>query len=267
MQRFAILLLVCFVSYAHLSAQTDTVFNQTDSKGLKQGYWKKNYQNGHLMYKGFFKNDKPIREMRRYYEDGPLQAIMIFSEDGNTSKVRIFYQDGEPSAEGFYYGTQKDSVWKYYSFYSGALLSEEHYLRGKKNGMSRSFYDNGKVAEEIEYLNDEKNGKWNQYFDNGVVKMNSFYKQNKVNGNYIFNFPDGKIKIIGNFLDNNRNGIWTFYNEDGTEKYKLHYDKGNVNADDEKKLMEQDKEFFQKVDENIGKFADPTPEDFFRGPQ
>ena len=81
-------------------SQTDTLFNQTDNKGLKQGYWKKYYPNGNLLYKGYFENNMPSGEMKRYYESGAIQAVMFFSENGKRSKIRLFYEDGELSAEG-----------------------------------------------------------------------------------------------------------------------------------------------------------------------
>lgn len=267
MQKLLSVIVLIILGFSTLIAQTDTVFNQTDNKGQKQGYWKKNFQNGNLMYKGFFKNNKPLGEMHRFYEDGQLQAILFFNEDGNTSKVKLYYQDGEISAEGFYYGTLKDSIWKYYSFYSGKIVSEEHYSKGKKNGISKSFYESGVISEEIEYHQDIKDGIWNQFFEDGKAKLIAFYKQNMVNGKYIFNYPNGKMMMLGSFIDNKRNGVWSFFNDDSTEKYQLHYEMGIINAEDEKKLVEQDKEFFQKVDESVGKFEEPTPEDFYKGPQ
>ncbi len=70
--------------------------------------------------------------------------------------------------------------------------------------------------------------------------------------------------MFGSFVDNKRNGIWTFYNDDNTIKYQLHYNMGVVSSEDEKKLIEQDKDFFKMVDENAGKFEEPSPDDFYK---
>ena len=82
--RYTIFILFSLV-YAINSAfaQTDTVFNQVDKNNMKQGYWKKDFPNGKLMYKGFFKNNKPVGEMRRYYETGELKAILNYQENNN----------------------------------------------------------------------------------------------------------------------------------------------------------------------------------------
>jgi hypothetical protein len=43
----------------------------------------------------------------------------------------------------------------------------------------------------------------------------------------------------------------------------LHYDHGELLKNDEQIIVEKDQEFFKMVDENIGKFEDPSIEDFY----
>jgi antitoxin component YwqK of YwqJK toxin-antitoxin module len=56
--------------------------------------------------------------MRRYFEDGTIKAIMKFDATGVKAYAQLFYQAGPLGAEGIYINSQKDSVWKYYSFYT-----------------------------------------------------------------------------------------------------------------------------------------------------
>jgi hypothetical protein len=41
---------------------------------------------------------------------------------------------------------------------------------------------------------------------------------------------------------------------------------GEISSQDEQKIIEQDKVFFKNVDDNIGKFEDPSIEEFYKGP-
>src|SRR5512133_963446 len=132
MRFFSFLFLVLFS--AGLLAQSDTIFNQTDANNRKQGYWKKNYPNGKPMYKGFFKDDKPAGEMRRYFESGALKAVMNYDISGENAFTKIFYEDGSPAAEGKYTGSLKDSIWTYYSYYSRKISAIESYSKGKREG-------------------------------------------------------------------------------------------------------------------------------------
>ena len=55
MKRFALVFATLFLGLTPLMAQD---YNQTDSKGRRQGQWRDFYPNGQLRYEGEFKNDK-----------------------------------------------------------------------------------------------------------------------------------------------------------------------------------------------------------------
>ncbi len=263
MNRILLVLVSLSVFSLHLLSQNDTVFNQLDEKGLKQGFWQKPYPNGKLMYKGEFKDNKPVGIMKRYYENGTIQAIMQFDDTGEYTKAKLYYEDGELSAEGNFHQMQKDSVWRYYSYYSGALVSEETYTNGVKNGKQLNYFDDGQVSEEITWQNNSKEGPWIQYFPNGKEKMKANYSFNTLNGRYYFYYENGLIMILGNYDENKRQGPWVFYDEKGKEKYRIEYNFGVAqNAD---ALLKDDEEYFKKIEENMGKYEDPSIEDFFPG--
>jgi antitoxin component YwqK of YwqJK toxin-antitoxin module len=252
---FTLSLLIGQLTYS----QSDTVFNQVDKNGLKQGYWKKSFPNGKLMYKGFFKDGKPAGEMKRYYESGELKAVMQYNENDQKVFAKIFYDTGEIASEGFYVNEKKDSIWKYYSYYTNTLTASETYKMGVKNGAEKHYYENQKVSEEIQWKNGVKEGEWNQYFDNGKPKLKTINTQNKMNGVYVVYYPSGDIYILGGYLDDKRQGKWVFYDENKQIKSEIVYNNGK--ADNEEEIMKKDSAYFQMVEKNIGKFAEPTPND------
>ena len=261
--RYLISFLIATIcSFSILTAQTDTVFNQVDAKGLKQGYWKKDYPNGKLMYRGYFKDGKPAGEMRRYYSTGDLQAIMKFDKKGEYSRAVLFYDTGDVAAKGNYHHEQKDSLWTYFSYYTGAITTTESYDDGVKNGSEKHYYPSGQISDEVQWKKDVKDGAWNQYFEDGSVKLKASYSHNKINGGYKLYYPGGNLYIMGQYIDNMRNGAWTFYDENGKVKYTLNYHYGK--AENEQAVIDQDKEIFKKVEENMGKYQEPSMEDFIR---
>ena len=48
--------------------------NRIDKNGLKQGYWEYYYENGNIMSKGSFKDDKPEGMWEDYYINGNLEC-------------------------------------------------------------------------------------------------------------------------------------------------------------------------------------------------
>jgi antitoxin component YwqK of YwqJK toxin-antitoxin module len=246
-----------------LSAQNDTIFNQTDSKGFKQGYWKKAYPNGKLMYKGFFKDGKPLGEMHKFYENGVMEAIMNYDQKNEHVKTTIYYEDGGIAARGNYYLEKKDSIWNYYSYYSGTVIATESYNRGNKEGIEKHYYQNGNLSEEIVWQNNLKDGIWNQYFEDGKPKFKTSNSLNKLNGLYTFYYPNGQLYIVGSYIQNKRNGKWIFYDDNGKVKSEIVYNNGK--ADNEKEIMEKDEEFFKNVEQNLGKYQDPSADDIMPG--
>lgn len=244
-----------------LSAQENDTINRYDEDGLRTGYWEKTTPDGKLIYQGYFIKGKPTGEMRRYYESGELKAVMAYNEGSEKVRTCLYYTDGELAAKGTFCQNTKDSLWTYYSYYSGAVTSTEMYVGGQKHGWEKKFYDSGQLAEEVEWNNNVKHGRWNQYFEDGVLKQLAFYSYGKVTGPYFFYWPNGNKYIQGQFVDNLRHGKWSFYTDEGKIKWEIDYRYGMAENEDE--IIKQDQEFFKMVEENIqsGKFQDPTIED------
>ena len=257
MRRF--FLIVCllqfvFMLYATAPDPQDSTLNKTDSKGLKQGHWIGKYDNGKVKYNGYFKDNHPVGELKRFYDDGIIKAVMNFDNTGKYARAIIDYNNGELAAEGCYYDNQKDSLWKYYSYYSKYLIADEFYQKVKKNGLSRTYFRNGKIAEELEYKDGLMNGIWKQYFDDGILKLESFYVQDERSGSFTTYYSNGITETFGYFVNNLMEKKWQYFDEEGTLKMTVDYSKGLPL--DPTLLDQKDKEYFDRIDLNKGRFPE-----------
>lgn len=248
------LLIVIFFAILNTYAQNDTI-NQTNDKGLKQGYWIAYYANGEKRYEGYFNNDKPVDTMKKYYHTGILQAILIYSNN-DTVHAKLFSEKGERIAEGDYYESLKHGTWTYFSPHFMTKVQEEKYKNGQKHGISKYYYPNGNVSEEIEYTYDIKNGIWNQYFEDGLLKVSASYKNNLREGSYALYYPDGEVEISGNYKNDLREGPWKYYNEKGVLIKKINFIEGI--AENTKEIIKEQQQFFDSIENNKGKFKEPT---------
>ena len=254
MQKILLISVFFFTTSLVFASKRDTLWNQTDKQGHKQGFWRVNYENGKIKYTGFFKDNKPLGELKRYYDDGTIKAIQYF-ESNNKSRVKMYYQNGVLAGEGNFIGLMKDSIWKYYSFYDKGLKLMENYTNGVKEGNSVKYYANGKIAEEISWHNNQKHGPWKQYYEDGSIKLSANYMNDIRYGTFISYYPSGKTEVKGNFENDNMQGEWSYYDENGNIKTKINYINGvpqNV-----KELQEKENEYFKVIDENKGKFPEP----------
>jgi len=264
MRKFLIILVLAaspgIACLQTISDKSDTVFNKVDDNGLKQGFWKKYYPNGKINYSGFFKDNKPVGTLKRYYESGNLKAIMNFDSTGTYAYAKLYYDDGQLAAEGCYYNSLKDSLWRYYSYYEGSVISDEIFEKGIKNGISHKYYPNGNITESEEWRNNIRSGLWEQYYEDGSLRLKGSYSDGKLTGDYIVYYPDGSIQIKGNYLEGKRHGKWLFYDEQKNLNLEINFVHGK--AENEEALTRKQQEYFQNMDKNIGRFKDPEPEEF-----
>lgn len=238
------------------------VKNQRDAEGRKQGYWEATDRNGKLVYKGYFKDDKPVGEMTRYYPDGGVRVMMTYDEKSEKARAKFFWQNGEPAAEGNYINTKRDSIWVYYSYYTKNVSNKTTYAAGKRTGSSSSFYPSGEIAEEVWWKDDLKDGPWKQYFEDGRLKLSATYHNNKLTGKIETFYPDGKTETEGYYLDDVPDGKWTHYHDDGKIASTIEYVNGEIANWDE--VLETEQEFFRKIEEQKDRIKEPTLDDLVR---
>ena len=219
---FTIILLLAFSAVA--MCQTGTEINQTDQQNRKQGYWMKKYPNGSTLYEGMFKDDHPVGEFKRYYEDNSRRSVLIYSDDGNVADVTIYHYNGFISSKGRYINQMKEGKWKFYSASSDDyLICEEEYSKNLRNGESIKYFPDGTVAEKLNFINDKREGEWLKYHPNGKLLQKSYFSDDLRNGKFDVWYEDGILEISGFYKDNLREGVWFLYNPDGSIRYKINY--------------------------------------------
>ena len=233
--------------------------NLRDADGLKQGYWEAVDSNGKLVYSGYFKDDRPVGEMKRYFPTGGVRVIMNYDTSGTKVRAQFFNQSGNLVAQGNYINMQRDSVWLYYSNYAGTLSHRVEYASGKHAGKEQSFYPDGSVAEETIWKDGLKEGSWMQYFKNGQLKSTAAYIGDKLEGAFMAFYPDGKKEIEGAYRNDAPDGEWKRYDDKGTLVSTIKYTNGQITNYDELEAAQQ--EFFKKVEEQEGRIPEPTIED------
>jgi antitoxin component YwqK of YwqJK toxin-antitoxin module len=251
-----ILLITSFLAISAItSGQIEAEINKTDLLGRKQGHWIKKYPNENVMYDGFFKDDHPVGEFRRYYETRPLKSLLIYNNDGKEAAAIIYHLNGNISSKGLYINQKKEGKWQFFSAITkNYLISEEQYSGNLKNGPSFKFYPDSTIAEKVIYINDLKQGEWIQYYPNGAICLKSNYLNGKINGRFEVWFENGKIEFSGQYKDDARDGLWYIYKSDGSLKYKLEYQAGVTN-DNQMDIDESD--YLDSLEKNRGKIADP----------
>ena len=74
------------------------------------------------------------------------------------------------------------------------------FLKGKKHGKGKVFYDDDKIKYDGDFFNDEKEGFGKYYYNNGEYYIGQFIN-NKRHGKGKEYYKNGKIKYDGDFVN------------------------------------------------------------------
>jgi antitoxin component YwqK of YwqJK toxin-antitoxin module len=213
------------------------------------------------MYRGAFKDNKPVGEWLRYHEEGGLKALLQYSETSDTVKARLYETASQPVAEGVYVREKKEGIWLYYS--GETKISEESFMNGIKSGICRKFYPTGELLEESLWKENRKEGKYQAFFPTGKPFLQCIFSEGIRNGRCFTYYPSGLTEVESQYKNDKPDGEWKYLDENGNIRFTLLYEKGilkNPEALDSLGTKE-----LEELEKQKGKLDDP--EKYLQNPE
>ncbi|MDP1623811.1 MAG: toxin-antitoxin system YwqK family antitoxin [Bacteroidales bacterium] len=222
--------------------------NRTDQNGKKTGYWIEKH--GELTFKGYYVSERKVHDWVGYYPNNNIYRVEYYLNGEKEGIAIQFDRKCKISLIEHFRNGLNHGQSTYYSQFNDMVLSETEYAYGKKNGLYRQYYDNGKIQEESMYQDDMKNGRsvWQNkngqliaeynysnnnfdglqktYYENDSIQSINNYKDNKLSGESREYYRNGKMKISGKFLNGQKDGNWTEYDELGKVDMVIRYKEG-----------------------------------------
>jgi len=187
--------------------------NVIDAKGMKQGSWSKNDEQGRIKYKGQFKDNKPYGTFTYFHENGKVKIISNFFNDGEITRAVMFTYEGVKEAQGNFYNQKKDSIWIYFDASGKKILSQESYKSNLKDGTCINYSGSGTILEITNYAAGKKHGLWQVNLLDGKPKIVAYYNNGNIDSTYAAFYENGNKKIEGQYKNASRVGNWFFYDE------------------------------------------------------
>ena len=117
---------------------------------------------------------------------------------------------------GFGQSEEKIEYWD-----NNQVLSQIHYLDGKRDGSCRHWYKNGQLMNEGFYKNGKMIGYWISYYENGQIQNHGNYKYTESG---VYSRKDGVWKY---YYDNGQIQSESII-KDGVEELKFYDKEGNL---------------------------------------
>lgn len=217
--------------------------------GKADGYWKNYYKNGNLKIEGNRKNFQLDSTWKFYSEKGKITKAVNYA-DGKKNGYTLNYDTNQrvTSKETFVNDIKQGNAWSYYP--SGKTKQVTPYVKGKPDGWAYEYSEDsviisimkyqGGILASVERLNrkDEngkKQGVWKEFYDNGKVKSEKKYKDDLVDG-YVKTYDKkGNLestekfnngKEVKNAPELAKLDVYKDFYDDGTMKYEGGYING-----------------------------------------
>ena len=186
--------------------------NLFDSNNKRTGTWKKYYPNKRIRYTGQFKDVKEFGVLKFYDITTSRKPIIIktFYKNSDSLFVQFYRLNGNLKTEGVLNERKRVGIWKYF-YKNGAVVSQENYKNGLRDGEQFVFYSNGKITERSLFKNGLLDGISSKYSSKGILIEEVAYKKGKPNGLAKYFELNGNLKETGIYIDGKRVGKWEYY--------------------------------------------------------
>ncbi len=250
MKKIKIMMVLMFLALAgfgQIVIPDDTIKNQTDGQGLKQGYWEEmvgsaktigTYVDGQRHGTWLFYHPNDVIQSIQTYNMGNKEGLFVEIEKRGYYVSEKFYKadvlHGPARTfdrgsrlileENYRNGLQQGQRIAFYD--NGQTQEESHFEDGLKDGPSIWYSRDGKLIAEYNYRQGEFEGIQKTYYDDGAPMTEETYSHNLRQGPFREYYQDGTLKTEGEYDNNLKNGVWKEYNADGSIASQLKYRKG-----------------------------------------
>jgi antitoxin component YwqK of YwqJK toxin-antitoxin module len=190
-----------------------TAEGPVNSSEQRDGLWNVYFESGELRAKGNYRNDRQNGEWTFYFRDGKVEQTGNFSNGIMEGEWKWFHRNGTPLREEMYAGGRPNGACTHYSD-SGTVIAKGMYAGGEREG--EWVISVGDVREEGNFSAGLKNGIWKTFYENGKLYHKGNFIQGNPDGQHEFYYPHGTIKEEQYYVMGRRERNWKKYYENGT---------------------------------------------------
>lgn len=167
---------------------------------LKAEVKKSYHPNGKIQFEGAFLDDMPVGIHKEYNTDGKLLKVKEYTPKSILLGEGLFDEQGRRTGE-----------WKLYDEYNEYFYAIGNYVEGKRDGIWKFYYKDGKLEMEGYFNRDKPDREWVWYYPNGLKKREESYLMGKLEGLYVEYDSVENVILKGEYFDDVRIGEWFYF--------------------------------------------------------
>lgn len=175
---------------------------------------------------GYFANWHECVIYTYFVNTDHIRSATVYERGKPNGQYRSFYFTGLPLVEKYYVDGVEQGIRTSYSN-SGHVLSRVPYVGGIRNGLAYSYYgDSGNLKSAINYKDDQREGLSREYYENGKLSQVAHYHKGELHGKFELYFPNGQKNIEDYYEHGLQDGAAYKFSEQGRLMLLEHYRNG-----------------------------------------
>ncbi|MEG0236187.1 MAG: hypothetical protein RR523_11850 [Cetobacterium sp.] len=162
-------------------------------------------------------------------------TVKLFTDKGKYNlfeqrigEWKLKYSNGDYLIREYLNGSLNGNYYTYNN--KNILIIEETYKFDKKNGVSKLYYDSGKIKNVEYYKNGKLDGECFEYYENGKISVHKIYANGYATGVWRYYHKNGKLDSDEVYGANGYVVEWRTYNMFGKVKKRVNYQEVYKNA-------------------------------------
>lgn len=153
--------------------------NYTDDNGNRQGYWiiygamsvEEGFKKDAVVEEGAYVDNKRQGVWKKYYPTGQVRSEINYESNRPFGDYKIFHANGKLEEKGYWKGNKNTGEFK--RFHENGRIAQNFTFntKGKRNGMQKYYYENGKPQMQIEIENGVAHGMMKTFYPDGSKKL------------------------------------------------------------------------------------------------
>ena len=185
-----------------------------DENKRLSGEYRTFYNTGELRAIIKYTNNAPNGDVTFFYKDGKIFQTGFYNNNVREGVWKWYFPTGNLFREEVYEGGRSNGLCIQYSD-SATIVAKGVYVDGEREGAW--IEQIGDSREEGSYIMGDKNGLWKTYYNDGKLHHSGNFVQGYPDGRHIFYYPDGKtLKEEQYYVMGRRDKNWKKYNENGS---------------------------------------------------
>ena len=162
----------------------------------------------------------------KYLISGLLISLIHLSMMCQTNTKKSLSSNNRTDAEN-----KKQGYWVVKNS-TGAIAEEGHYIDGRKNGLRKAYFPNGKPKSETRFVGSRPKGPYKLYYESGIIQEEGNWSSTKNTGSFKRYHSNGKVSQDFQFnTSGRREGIQKYYHENGVLRIEGNWTQGQESGE------------------------------------